>query len=37
MVLVAADGESFPTAIEPIAIPPCAGHPNAPPGVFLDA
>jgi hypothetical protein len=36
MVLVAADGESFPTATEPTAIPPCAGHPNSQPGVFLD-
>jgi hypothetical protein len=36
MVLVAADGESFPTAVAPSAIPPCAGHPDAQPGVFLD-
>lgn len=36
MVLVAADGESFPTAEAPLEIPPCAGHPNAQPGVFLD-
>jgi hypothetical protein len=36
MVIVAADGESFPTAVEPEVIPACAGHPNAQPGVFLD-
>jgi hypothetical protein len=36
LVLVEADGESFPTAVEPTAIPPCAGHPHAQPGVFLD-
>jgi hypothetical protein len=36
MVVVAADGESFPTAEAPLVIPPCAGHPNAQPGVFLD-
>jgi hypothetical protein len=36
LVVVAADGESFPTAIQPLAIPPCVGHPNAQPGVFLE-
>ena len=36
LVLIAADGESFPTATEPVEIPPCAGHPSAQPGVFLD-
>lgn len=36
LVLVAAPGESFPTAVEPLAIPPCVGHPDAQPGVFLD-
>jgi hypothetical protein len=35
MVLVAADGESTPTEVAPTVIPPCAGHPNAQPGVFL--
>ncbi|HJP89721.1 MAG TPA: hypothetical protein VJ850_11865 [Candidatus Limnocylindrales bacterium] len=35
MVLVAADGESTPTVVPPTVIPPCQGHPNAQPGVFL--
>ena len=36
LVIVAADGESFPTLERPAVRPPCAGHPNAQPGVFLD-
>ena len=36
MVIVAADGESFPTAVAPDVIPACAGHPDSQPGVFLD-
>jgi hypothetical protein len=36
LVIVAEDGESFPTLERPTVLPPCAGHPNAQPGVFLD-
>lgn len=36
LVIVAADGESFPTPVMPIVLPACLGHPNAQPGVFID-
>ena len=35
LVLVAADGESDLTTSPPLSVPPCQGHPNAQPGVFL--
>ena len=33
LVLVAADGESFPTNDRPVALPACQGHPHFQPGV----
>ena len=33
LVLVAADGASFPATVRPTDLPPCRGRPNAQPGV----
>jgi hypothetical protein len=33
LVVVAADGQSFPESERPVELPPCRGRPNAQPGV----